>query len=360
MRYSPFANPELLRESMPIIERCEMAVKTLIMTDVRAYRPRSATFRDIRELIDECIKSLPEDFPDREKTERELKTSAVVWYERFAAAYLIILIALKLPTPTAPLITIAGESVGGGGTVTMPKDVVDRLTTPEAKERYVKLLTAQIEKLANMPIKDYAQKSSLSIWARSEIDIRRQMHEKQIAVMIAKGDTVKRLSAHADCSKRCEPWQGKLVSLTLPAINERFETGTELNGEKVYSLKAITAVVDKYGYRNNIIVGFNCRHRLVNPDVTAPEYRRGEIEEARAVNKTMRALENAAKKPFKEYQALRDVLLEGKERNAIDARYVRLKYQQHLRLKKRAIAFAKEHNLPVYEWRMVIPAELQR
>lgn len=70
-------------------------------------------------------------------------------------------------------------------------------------------------------------------------------------------------SAHEDSSERCKPWQSKLMSLTDGAIDKTMWTGEIKDGYKVYSYKDITNKIDKYGYKNNIIVGFNCRHYLI-------------------------------------------------------------------------------------------------
>ena len=74
-------------------------------------------------------------------------------------------------------------------------------------------------------------------------------------------DTLRWLSSHKDSSERCAKWQGKLVSLLLPAINDKFETGYKIDGHKIYSFLAIEneEQVTKSGkrYKNNIICSGN-------------------------------------------------------------------------------------------------------
>ena len=100
------------------------------------------------------------------------------------------------------------------------------------------------------------------------------------------------ISSHPDCSKRCEKWQGKLVSLTDHSKYSGFRVG-KVDGQWVYSLTDIMAQKDKYGYNNNIISGFNCRHRLYPYRGQKPptEYTKEEIRQQREIEQTIRAME---------------------------------------------------------------------
>ena len=326
MEYNPFANPTLLSKSVPIVDLYEVKIKKIIRDGVLSGKSESAIFIVITKLVNKCIKELPNDFPDLAKTKRELLSSAYKWYQTFIQQYMML--ALLLFGSLKPI-----------DEKRIPANLVDE---------YKKRLEARIFQLADMPIKDYSQMSSLSIWARSEIDIRREMHETEIKKLITKGDTLRRLSSHKDCSKRCEAWQGKLVDLEKPAIDSSMWTGDYYKREKVYSLPAITSQVDKYGYRNNIIVGFNCRHTLIKPNDNPNDYSVREIKKAREINARMRQYENRTKKP-----AMRCVLA----RNRDDAiKY----YNEYLAKRNEAIKYAKANKLPVYTWRMELPAEVMR
>lgn len=350
MAYNPFANATLLKQSVPVIDRAEIEIKNTIMNGVLWGVSQASLYKKINKIINKCIDNLPADFPDANKTRQELASSAVVWYQGFQRSIMLLSLFLIDETREIPHYSVL-KPLTPAEINKMPTDI---------KVSYVSKLKSQIVKLTNLPIKDYKQESSLSIWARSEIDIRANEHKKKINELVAEGKTIRRLSSHADCSERCEKWQGKLVDLVKPPINSKLETGDLIQGEPVYSLEAITSIRDKYGYRNNIITGFNCRHRLVEVDSKQLDYAPGVIKRERAINAKMRALENATKKPLKEYQALRSVKLKGKDINELNGDYVRKKWQDYLLARSRAVDFAKKHDLPVYDWRMEVPSELWR
>ena len=106
-------------------------------------------------------------------------------------------------------------------------------------------------------------KKPISLWQKIELDVNYNAQMEMLEKCYKSGRDLFWLSSHKGCSKRCEPWQGKLVSLTLPSIDNTFWTGKTIENHKIYSFTAIENQVDKYGYKNNIINGFNCRHSLI-------------------------------------------------------------------------------------------------
>lgn len=104
--------------------------------------------------------------------------------------------------------------------------------------------------------------NDFSIYAKFDIDLNAFNQMKKVYNAINSGYDLRWLSAHIDCSDRCKPRQGKLVSMSYDPIDSDFWTGRVVEGHKVYSFTAIENQTDKYGYHNNIINGFNCRHFL--------------------------------------------------------------------------------------------------
>lgn len=104
------------------------------------------------------------------------------------------------------------------------------------------------------------------------------------------------ISTHQDCSNRCLPDQGKLVSKSLDASYGLW-TGKKVDGRNVYSLKAMTSRVDKYGYHNFILTGFNCRHHLHKYEGEMPhKYKFSEAREAYKEEQKAREMERKARK----------------------------------------------------------------
>ena len=68
----------------------------------------------------------------------------------------------------------------------------------------------------------------------------------------------------------------------------------KVNNKNVYSLPDITDVMGPYGYKNNIFLGFNCRHRLIpyDPDKAPPtKYSEEDVKEQRKIEENIRRME---------------------------------------------------------------------
>lgn len=128
-------------------------------------------------------------------------------------------------------------------------------TFPKAYEKSVQ---ERIDKIAKMQAKeDYSSRYSLR--ASAEIQIRQEWHEKNLENLKEKGIELAWIDTHANCSERCEPWQGKLYSLSSKS--------GEIDGVKFQPLENATDIYEytKAGkaYKNGCLSGFNCRHKLV-------------------------------------------------------------------------------------------------
>ena len=119
---------------------------------------------------------------------------------------------------------------------------------------YEKEIQKRINEIADMtPKADYNTRYSLR--ASVEIELRWEHNQKQINGMVENGVELAWIDSHANCSERCEHWQGKLYSLN--------GTSGEIDGVKYQPLENATEIYDKYGYRNGCLSGFNCRHKLI-------------------------------------------------------------------------------------------------
>ena len=91
----------------------------------------------------------------------------------------------------------------------------------------------------------------------AEMEVRYTDHLDSIDDLKSRGVKLVIASTHADCSKRCLRWQGRIYSLD--------GTYGEINGKKYIPLEVATNIyyTTKAGrvYKNGLL-GFNCRHRL--------------------------------------------------------------------------------------------------
>lgn len=135
---------------------------------------------------------------------------------------------------------------------------------------------------------DYTGRNSLRNLA--EMEVRYQNHKDNIEELKARGERLVMCSAHADCSKRCAPYQGRLYSLD--------GTSGKIDGIKYLPLEyATNNPKDRYTtkagrtYQNGLL-GFNCRHKLTPYRGQAPEYvSEKEREKEYSITKKQREME---------------------------------------------------------------------
>ena len=162
---------------------------------------------------------------------------------------------------------------------------------------YAKDLKNRLREYAETGIKVGEGKKPITIWQRAELDVRYESQMRMVQDLKNEGVDLCYISTHPDCSERCEPWQGKLVSLSKHATGPNFLVG-KVDGKNVYSLTDIMNQVDKYGYKNNIICGFNCRHKLepYRGQLHPTSYTKEEVEEQRKIEQKIRKMEREIRK----------------------------------------------------------------
>lgn len=189
-------------------------------------------------------------------------------------------------------------------------------------EWYNKEINKYINEINETPITTAEPgKKPISLWQKAELDIRHHKNMEMLDTQINSGVEYAFISSHPDCSKRCERWQGKLVSLTKHATLSGFRV-EKLDGMWVYSLPDIMAQTDKYGYHNNIISGFNCRHYTI-PYIAGSkkrppkEYTKEDVKKQRKIESDIRLREReirSLKMKLNEYNSISDKAIERKRR----------------------------------------------
>lgn len=146
------------------------------------------------------------------------------------------------------------EQITGKGVETVNKGVpLQRFYGDLWKEK----IKPTLEKIASekaLDPNDYTGRNSLRNLA--EMEVRYQDHKDEIEELKASGERLVMCSAHADCSERCAPYQGRLYSLD--------GTSGEIDGIKYVPLEyATNNPKDRYTtkagrtYQNGLL-GFNC------------------------------------------------------------------------------------------------------
>ena len=288
---------------MPIFQKAETKIKLLIL----AAFLFSESLTSLRNKIDGVIawvgKQIPKELNDKSAYIRGLKVSSerfiLLYYKKPQIAYRTAKQALLNSVPKdikTPKIENPQQLFNF---ISDPKKMwAEAKATPNVIN-YPRELKRRIEQMAQQPVVTHEPgKKPISLWQKAELDVRYEGQIKMLDELREQGVEYAWTSSHPDCSKRCEPWQGKLMDLTNHAKGPNHQV-TTIDGIPVYSLVDIMAKTDKYGYNNNIICGFNCRHKLI-PYVKGrygpKEYTEKDVAKQRAIEERIRVMEREIRK----------------------------------------------------------------
>lgn len=318
---------------LPLISRAETRIKELIIRSALLLESKAFLRLQIKDIIRQTNKEMPQNIIDRESyieglyfsSERMIKK----YYERMVMAFIIagsILIRnkviKKLPKTQSELLVLSKRYKNATFKYEEPDlafvfgkakeykiDMIFEAKAAPNVSNYAKALKEQIGGIAKTEFAPAEEgKRKITVWQKAELDVRYEAQQKMIENLKEKGVEYAWISTHPDCSKRCSKWQGKLVALNKRALapqktvdgkTYRYNTKSfivdKIEGKNVYSLEDIMdVVVLPYGYKNNIIGGFNCRHKLIpytKGSVAPTEYDAEDIKKQREINAKLREYE---------------------------------------------------------------------
>ena len=181
-----------------------------------------------------------------------------------------------------------------------------------------------------------------SLRNRAEMEVRYNRHLDDINELKAAGHKLVIASTHADCSKRCAPWQGRVYSLDGTS-------GTTDDGRYYVPLEVATNVpyTTKAGitYMNGLL-GFNCRHFLVpyKSGFSFPEPNEKEEKRQYSITVKQRELE----------RTVRDWKIKALTNKNIDREQYLEARQQAILWNKKYINYSKQNNRAYYPDRVKI------
>lgn len=355
---------------LPIIQKAETEIKKLVNYYSLFLKPRSELLAKINGIIQAVNNRLPFSLYDREAYIRGLQYSSMRmvqdYYDKAIARFNAIALALvllgfkkKVQTPLKLSKMIETDSY----TRKFIEDNKSEINIwamqkgyPNVLE-YPKELKTRLNGLAKTEVVARSDgKKPITVWQKAELDIRYENQLNMMDKLKQEGKDLVWISSHPDCSKRCECWQGSLVSLTKHASNPQksvknykykkssFLVG-KVDGINVYSLLDIQDVETGYGYKNNIITGFNCRHKLkpyTKGSVAPQEFSKEEIRQQREINQTLRAMERKIR-----YLKQQAILY-----NSIDKQQANYFKRRAEVLTARYKEFANKNGYAWYQWRI--------
>ena len=306
---------------LPIFSHAETQIKKIIAKFFWEMRNKQILLLTIDKYITELNKKIPQNIYNRESYFVGLRAKSLQMVNEYYTKARVVFAGIL------GLLITNQISIGKKmPKIESPKQLIQYMRTEKIKynmwaeakaavrvQNYPKMLQNYINSLTGEVITAIEPgKKPISLWQKAELDIRYENQMRMVQEHIDSGNDLCWISSHPDCSKRCEKWQGKLVSLTEHSTMSGFRV-KKVDGHWVYSLPDIMAQTDKYGYHNNIINGFNCRHHLIKytkGSVAPKEYTTEDVARMRQVNTDLRALEREIrhyKQQEKLYNDINDV-----------------------------------------------------
>ena len=211
------------------------------------------------------------------------------------------------------------------------------------------------ERMAEYETLDTKRKYTTNVNMRNiaEMNVRFNAYLENKRALIAKGVKLVYVRPHSNCSKRCQPYQGKLYSLdgTSGSIDGRDYVPIEDASEKVTCTSKRTGKQYYCG-----LFSYNCRHVMV-------EYKDGMNFEIipDAVIEKQRNIEARQREMERKYRALREkaelygILYHRSGNKEIHAEATKAR-KAAASLKKHYIAFSQENKVTYYPTRLQILA----
>jgi hypothetical protein len=208
------------------------------------------------------------------------------------------------------------------------------------EKSYTKTINRLMEELVYSDVKeDYTTNVNLRNIAEMTVRYERQL--ERLEELKADGVKLVWIEPHANCSKRCEKYQGKLYSLDgsigkIDGINYRPLEHATNNPVDTYVTRAGKV------YQNGCITGFNCRHQLIpyengNRPMPIPE---DVIARRRAVEQRQRKMERNIRAQKRKAILMRNISPEAYEKARETASRMTEVYEEFSR--KNNAAFSRE------------------
>jgi hypothetical protein len=281
------AKKQGLNWQVVLIQDCETDIKLITLDSVKRGEDYGTVNKKVMAEIKGCVNELKSD---------NLKQMVKNTMPLFASKIYLLWLALY-GTRTQGLAMLNLFSSKGVNVPTKTKETLSSLpdfvynrATPNMTYdyKYEKKVVERVNDILGTSAKeDYSER--YTVRASAERQVRYEWQQEQLQKLYESGVDLVWIDTHANCSERCEPWQGKLYSISG-------KSGT-IDG---ITYQPLSNATDRYEttksgktYINGTLTGFNCRH-------TTTPYKKGNkpghipqdvIERQRAIESRQRELE---------------------------------------------------------------------
>lgn len=185
-----------------------------------------------------------------------------------------------------------------------------------------------------------------------EMSVRFDRYKEEKQRLISNGVRLVYVPPHANCSKRCQPYQGKCYSLT--GKTERYDGRVFKPIEDVAEKVTVRGKRDPSRVYAAGLFAYNCRHKMVpyqdgqNIEIIPKEA----IEKTRALETHQRELEREVRKAKEKWQLLKIVRDESNNTNLTDE--VKAARAKWLASRQKYTDFCDKNDLVIYRDRLKI------
>lgn len=258
----------------------KVQIKAYILDKYLDRVPKPRIFEAIRREIGYLIKELEEDGKgdSAESYREELEEFAEEAYEqtrRMVGSKTAYALALTLANPVT-LTEKQKQEIAQNASVTMyvPPEQVARIaprhdlgrtaySSATAADKYYREVHKETKQLlANFTELTDGKQYLIRVNPRSisEMNVRLQAYQEQKQKLISDGVKLVYVPPHSNCSKRCQPYQGKVYSLT--GQREQYDRGTAIPIEDVAENVTVQGKRDPSRTYYAGLFSYNCRHRM--------------------------------------------------------------------------------------------------
>lgn len=343
-RRAKWAKDRGLNWQAVIVEECETELKLLLKDAVLTRKPWTVVNSEVTKAVDKAVAEM-ESETLKQKARSSLLRFASVEYRRLKSStrYLNIALIGAVATLLSKLSAVKEKNAA----IAKIKGSVPSLRRVETEGQYWeravplrewtkdyhKRVEDALQTLVNSSAKDdYG--SNVSLRNIAEMTVRYERNMSELEEKKQKGVKLVWISTHGNCSKRCEPWQGRLYSLD--------GTSGTIDGNKYIPIETAMNVpyVTKSGktYQNGILSGYNCRHRTI-------EYEKGNkpfeipsevIAKERELERRQRSYERVIRDKKTEAEIFKETSPERAKAARKEARRLNAEYK----------AFSMKNNIP--------------
>ena len=243
-----------------LIADAQTELKKIVEENVRERRSQDDLKTKCEKVISKLRDSLKNE-DTREKVTESMQIYVRELYVRFTTLYSAIRAMTQILRKQGVVNSVRRDGLPRGGIdVSLDPSSYNMETAAridfQTYQRQVREELGRI--LSTEPRPDYGERN-INMRLIAELNVRYEKQMDMIKDLSEQGEDLVWIEPHANCSARCEPWQGKLYSISG-------RTGKTYEGVSFQPLSNATdvRVTTKSGrtYMNGCVTGFGCRHKL--------------------------------------------------------------------------------------------------